>query len=161
MGIRVPIRLTSIEAYLVNRHGSARGLGVDELDVLDAGAAAMVQDIENAWPVDTSTSRDAFTYVVQGRRDRVGIVIENDVDYVQFVHYAGEQPEPPLWRTLIPETWAAHKAGILADLQRAIDETERLITEEARKPRGLTERQILAGARPSSRRAPTAATAAP
>lgn len=150
MGIRVPIRLTSTEAYLARRHGSTRTLSVTELDILDRHADELVQQIENAWPVDTSTSRDAFTYLVQGRRDRIGIVIENDVDYVQFVHEAGAPPDPPLWRTLIPQLWAARRAAVLADMERAIDATERLIDDEARKGRaGLTERQILAGARPS------------
>ena len=151
MGIRVPIRLKSIEAYIVAVHGSARGLATTEIRILNRWAGDMVTEIEDAWPVDTSTSRDGFDYAVEERPGWIGIVIENDVDYVQYVHYAGESADEPLWETLIPSVFEANKGGLLAALRTEIARTEAFIKSEARIPGGKSERRILT----SSDRTPT------
>lgn len=152
-GIEYPVRLQSVETYLVAVHGSARELGVDELDVLTGYVEQIVDEVENAWPLDTSTSRDAFTFLVEGHAGRIGFVIENDTDYASFVHYAGTPAEPELWTTLIPARVNAHAASLIADLKLAIDDTERVLAEHAAAraaaPRGtkrdhLTANQVLA-----------------
>lgn len=149
----MPVRLREVEAYLRRVHGGPRELGVDELDVLDRHAEAVVLAIEDQWPVDTSTSRDAFTYTVQGHAGEVGYTIENDVDYAQYVHRAGESPDSPLWRTLIPDEVRADAPGLNADMRRAIDQTERALAFHAAaraaaargtKRQHLTANQVLA-----------------
>lgn len=138
MGIRVPIRLTSTEAYLARRHGSTRTLSVTELDILDRHADELVQQIENAWPVDTSTSRDAWTYTVIGRADWMGFILDNDVDYAEFVHYAGAPASPALWETLLPATVATYAPGLLAALRTEAAATQRRIADNQRQGgRGL------------------------
>lgn len=147
-GVEQEIRLASIERYIVAAHGSARELSVDEIDVLDSYAGEVVREIADRWPVDTSTSRDMWTYYVDG--DTIGFTVSNDVDYVEYVHYAGESAEPPLWETLIPEVWAEVGPRAVSAMQQAVDETERQIIEARRV--GVSERAVLTGRyRPASR----------
>ena len=121
-GIEVPVELSSVSAYLLNRHGSRRELSVRELDVLDAFATDIVNDIADRWPVDTSTSRDAFTFTIDG--EGIGFTIENDADYAEWIHRAGEPADPPLWETLIPEVFESYRGDLVAAMKAAIDETE-------------------------------------
>lgn len=149
MGIEVELRLTSAEAHLKRTHKAVRSLSVDELSILERFGEAIVEDIQGAWPVDTSTSRDAFTFTTTDR-ERIAIVIENDADYAEYVHRKGTAPEPPLWETLIPSVWDRYKADLARDLRAAIDATEALIeAERAKGKKGLTVTQILAGKRPT------------
>ena len=143
MGIEVPIRLKSVEAYVRQKHGSLRELGVDELRIVDTYAERIVDAIQSQWPVDTSTSRDAFTYTLLPGRD-IGFTIENDVDYAEYVHEG-------LWERLIPEVWDGYRGAMVADLRDAVDETESVIASE-KAAGGLTQRQILAGRRPARKR---------
>lgn len=137
-GISYPVQLASIQAYVRARHGSARQLTRSERDIIDDYASRIVTDIEAAWPVDTSTSRDAWTYEVRGQAAWAGFIIENDVEYVEWVHYAGQPAEPPLWETLLPATVDAYIPALLADLRAEVDATERAITaNKAKGGRGL------------------------
>ena len=124
------MQFASIEAYVRQVNGGPRQLTRTEREIIDNYAAMIVDDIEQAWPVDTSTSRDAWTYEVRGQANWMGFVIENDVDYVEWVHYAGQPATPPLWETLLPATVQAYAAQMLAALraeilisQRAIDKS--------------------------------------
>lgn len=147
-GVEQEIRLASIERYIAAAHGSSRELSVDEIDVLDSYAGEVVREIAERWPVDTSTSRDEWTYYIDG--DTIGFTITNDVDYVEWVHYAGEPAEPPLWETLIPEVWAEVGPRAVAAMQAAVDETERQIVEARRV--GVSERAVITGRyRPAAR----------
>jgi hypothetical protein len=131
-GVLYPVRLESIEAYVRAVNGGPRELVRSERDIIDEYAQQIVGDIEDAWPVDTSTSRDAWAYTVTARADWMGFTIENDVDYVEYVHYAGTDPEP-LWETLIPTTVRAYAPQLLADLRAEIAVTQRRIAEDKRQ----------------------------
>lgn len=135
MGLEYPVRLRSIEAYIVAKHGSAREMSIGEIETLDEWADTIVNTIEEEWPVDTSTSRDAFAYTLDD--DGVGFTIENDTDYVQYIHRAGTPAEPPLYETLIPEVIGRHGGPMLAAMRAAVDATEaefaKATTKAARK----------------------------
>jgi hypothetical protein len=126
-GISYPVQLASIQAYVRQVNGGPRQLTRTEREVIDDYAAMIVSDIEDAWPVDTSTSRDAWTYEVRGQADWVGFVIENDVDYVEYVHYAGQPAEPPLWETLLPATVQAYAGDMLAAIRAEVDRSQKAI----------------------------------
>ena len=153
MGIEVELRVTSVSAHLKRAHGSVRSLAVSELRILETYAEAIVEDIQAAWPVDTSTSRDAFTFTTADR-ENIAIVVENDADYAEYVHRKGTAPEPALWETLIPAVWDRYKVDLARELRAAVDATEALIVSERAKGKGgLTVSQVLAGKRPSRKRA--------
>ena len=79
MGIEWPVRLDSIDRYRLSQHGGFRFLELEELQVLDRYASELLNEIEDAWPVDTSTSRDAFSYTLLSD-GTTGFTIQNDVD---------------------------------------------------------------------------------
>ncbi len=145
MGIEYPIRLRTIEAYIRLRHGSDRDMSADEIQVLQEWAGVIVDDIANQWPVDTSTSRDAFSYTIE--LDGVGFVILNDADYAQYVHRAGTPAEPALFETLIPEVVDANIEAMFAAMRRAVDTTEAqiaMVRPGKKRQRGILD--ILSGA---------------
>lgn len=148
-GVEQPILLPSIEAYIVERHGSPRGLSADEIELLGELADGIVEQIADGWPVDTSTSRDTWEAFVE--EDPLGFTIVNDTDYVEWVHLAGTDPEPPLWETLIPDVWEANRDAVVDAMRRAIDITEADIV--AARAEGIGERAVLSGRYRSSGRA--------
>ena len=135
MSIRYPVRLASIEAVIAVEHGGPRALVYDERRIIDLFAQEVLGTIEDAWPVDTSLSRDSFTYEVNAGYDvetGVGFTIENDVWYVQYVHYAGTPADPPLWLTLIPEAVQAVAPRYIDRLRRQVRLTEAAIRLDQR-----------------------------
>ena len=124
MGVEYPVKLRTVMAEIRRLHGSDRGLSSSEIDVLAAHTGAIVDAVADAWPVDTSTSRDAWVDVLHTTAGNVGFDLVNDVYYAEYVHYAGESPDPPLWETLLPETVQAMAPALNADLLGAIAETE-------------------------------------
>jgi hypothetical protein len=144
VGIEITLRLTSVEQYLRAKHRGARTLSATEKKILGTYADDIVRDIEDAWPVDTSTSRDAFYYTLDGGPPEITITIVNEVDYAEYVHYAGTDPEPPLYETLIPAVWGSYRVALAEELKRAID-----VTEEMIRTSGLSKNQILSGVRPT------------
>lgn len=123
-GIRVPVRLRTLEAYIATRHGRPRQLTAAEADVLASYADQIVLDVVNRWPRDTGQSGDAFSYVLHSQPDGLGFEIINDIDYSEFVHHAGAPSDPPLWRTLIPAVVRAYAPDIDRDMRQAVDRTE-------------------------------------
>jgi hypothetical protein len=124
VGIRVPVRLKTIEAYVAKAHGSPRELTADEDLVLFDHVERIVAEIDKGWPVDTSTSRDAFSFETVGREDWIGFIVINPVPYAEYVHLKGTPIVPELWRTLIPAEVDVGLPALFKDLKAAIDETE-------------------------------------
>ena len=114
---------------------------MDELRILDTYAEAIVEDIQSGWPVDTSTSRDAFAFVTTDYK-AITVVIENDADYVQYIHRAGEPKEPPLYETLIPEIVNTHGPDMVAAMKAAVDRTERELKQATTK---AAKKRVFAG----------------
>ena len=147
MGIEWPVRLDSIDRYRLTQHGGFRFLELEELQVLDRYASEILNEIEDAWPVDTSTSRDAFSYTLLSD-GTTGFTIQNDVDYVEYITEAGTTPVrdggAPLYETLIPQIVSGGNPTVTAmlDAMRVVtDSVEARLSStpaaaRARRPRG-------------------------
>lgn len=127
MGLKIPIRLESIEQYILEKHKTFRYLELSEIQALDDLAELIVGDIEEAWPVDTSTSRDAFRYELM-TGGQVGFTIYNDVDYVEYIVEPGshsvENGGTPIIDIIIPRIIAGNKEMLLASMRTAVDIAE-------------------------------------
>lgn len=130
MGFEYPVRLRSVEGVVARLHGGPRSLSAREIQILADGADQILAEIVDGWPVDTSTSRDAFEIDLSTAPGDYGFTISNDADYAQYVHEAGTPAEPPLWETLIPAVVARLAPGIVADLVSEIPRTERRINQQ-------------------------------
>ena len=124
MGISMPVRLRTVEDYIVSRHGFMRQLTLAEFNVLRAILDDLVEQIQENWPIDTGLSMTAFEWTIQSTPELIGFTILNDVDYVEFIHRRGTSPDPPLWLTLIPALLSAYKGRINTALIVAVDRTE-------------------------------------
>jgi hypothetical protein len=135
-GVTAPYHLQSIERYIASVHGGARELTLSERNVLYAYAQAMTDQIEQIWPVDTSLSRDNWTFTISGRADWVGFTIENLLDYAEYVHRKGQTT--PLIESEVPSIIDAGLARLLPALRSEIDSTEKRIADSKRRGgRGL------------------------
>jgi hypothetical protein len=139
MGLEIPVRLQSIEAYIIAQHYGFRYLELNEIQTLDQWAGDIVQTIEDEWPVDTSTSRDAFSYTLM-ESGEVGFTILNDVDYVEYIHRKGTpsiaEGGTPLYAELIPQVIAQYREGMLQAMRDAVDVSEAALqAQPAPKPK--------------------------
>lgn len=134
MGLEIPVRLQSIEQYIIQKHNGFRYLELNEIQTLDQWAGDIVQTIEDEWPVDTSTSRDAFSYTLM-EGGEVGFTILNDVDYVEYIHRKGTpsiaEGGTPLYAELIPQVIQQYKEGMLQALRDAVDVSEAAFQSQA------------------------------
>lgn len=126
-GVRVPIALDSLKAFITAVNGGPRQLSADEADLLAAYATRIVEEIEEQWPVDTGTSRDAWRYVLRSDFDRLGFEVLNDIDYVEYVHRKGGNAEAPLWREVIPDVVSRYSSALTRDMREKVAETQRRI----------------------------------
>ena len=139
MGLEIPVRLQSIEAYIIAQHHGFRYLELNEIQTLDQWAGDIVQTIEDEWPVDTSTSRDALSYTLM-EGGEVGFTILNDVDYVEYIHRKGTpsiaEGGTPLYAELIPQVIAQYRDGMLQAMRDAVDVSEAALqAQPAPKPK--------------------------
>jgi hypothetical protein len=134
MGLEVPVRLESIEQYVIQKHRGFRYLELSEIQALDQLAELIVGDIEEAWPVDTSTSRDAFRYELM-TGGNIGFTIYNDVDYVEYIVPKGspsvENGGTPIIDTIIPQVISDNRELLLAQMRTAVDIAEAAYTAPA------------------------------
>lgn len=134
MGLEVPVRLESIEQYVIQKHRGFRYLELSEIQALDQLAELIVGDIEEAWPVDTSTSRDAFRYELM-TGGNIGFTIYNDVDYVEYIVPKGspsvENGGTPIIDTIIPQVISDNRELLLASMRTAVDIAEASYTAPA------------------------------
>jgi hypothetical protein len=138
MGLEVPVRLESIEQYIIQKHNGFRFLELSEIQALDDLAGYIVQDIEDAWPVDTSTSRDAFRFELM-TGGMVGFTIFNDVDYVEFIVEPGSASVAnggtPIIDIIIPQVIGENRELLLGAMRDAVDLAEAAYVAPA-APRG-------------------------
>jgi hypothetical protein len=124
MSLTYPVYLRTLDEYIRVAHGSARPLTAEEMLVMDEYAAAVIEDVQDAWPVDTSTSRDAWTYTLRDAPGEMGFVLENDTYYVQYVHESGMPADAPLWEYLLPQVVQSYAGLLLSAMRSAADATE-------------------------------------
>jgi len=137
MGLEVPVRLESIEQYVIQKHNGFRYLELSEIQALDQLAELIVGDIEEAWPVDTSTSRDAFRYELM-TGGNIGFTIYNDVDYVEYIVPKGspsvENGGTPIIDIIIPQVISDNRELLLASMRTAVDIAEAAYVEPTPGP---------------------------
>ena len=120
--LRYPILLQSIAIYLFQTHGRPRSLSVREIRILRDYADLIVEGIQDEWPVDTGTSRDAWGYELHVHYPKIGFDLENDADHATFIHRRGETS--PLYETLIPEVVARYADDLRLELMAVINAAE-------------------------------------
>ena len=137
MALEVPVRLESIEQYIKQKPRGFRYLELSEIQELDQLAELIVADIEEAWPVDTSTSRDAFRYELM-TGGQVGFTIFNDVDYVEYIVEPGsrsvENGGTPIIDIIIPQVINDNRELLLAKMRTAVDIAEAAYVEPTPGP---------------------------
>jgi hypothetical protein len=131
VGIRIPVRLRTIEQVVRREHGFLRQLTAPERRILSKWVRVIELAIEAAWPVETGTSRDGFRTVISGNPSHpaiggYGFLITNPVGYVQFIRRAGEKQSglSALWRRLIPVVVRRFQSPLNAELTAEIIRTE-------------------------------------
>jgi hypothetical protein len=119
---RYPVLLQSIATYLLQSHGKPRSLTAKEIGILRDYADLIVEGVQDEWPVDTGTSRDAWGYELHVHYPQIGFDLENDADHVTFVHRKGETS--PLYEALIPEVVTRYADDMRLELMAAINAEE-------------------------------------
>lgn len=123
-GVEIPLQLNSVRQRLIALHGGPRQLLPAEMQALQRVAEALRAWIRSQWPVDTATSRDAWEVSYKGSSAEISILLYNGVDYVEWVHNAGEPEIPPLWEILQSEIGAIAQ-DLMPLLTTAIERGER------------------------------------
>lgn len=145
--LTIPIRLQSIDLLILAERGSPRSLTAAETATLRDYVDLIVEYIEDAWPVDTGTSRDAWGYELYNHPPGIGFDITNEMDYAAFVTERGN-PGMPLYTSLVPEAVARYADELRAELTRQIREEERRRRErESARPVRRGARVMLADRR--------------
>lgn len=136
-GVDATIGLPSIEALVLQLHGRTRALTPNEEDVVDRYAGEVRDYVVARWPVDTGTSADAWQYEVDVSPGSYGFTVLNDIDYAEWVHYAGspttDEAGVSLGETLIEEGWLAVRSALLTELETEVRATEALMATRGRR----------------------------
>lgn len=126
--IDVTIKLTDMIAYLRKKHGDDRPLTPKEVAALRVMGNDMLRVIKQNWPVDTGTSRGAWSYSINPSPRSIAFVFTNRAWYSSWITRRGERPVKdggsPLFRRLLPAVWNAAKPKTFRLLREAIDKTE-------------------------------------
>jgi hypothetical protein len=126
--IDVTIKMPDMIAYLRKQHGSDRPLTPKEVAALRVMGNEMLRVIKQNWPVDTGTSRGAWSYYVNPSPRAIAFVFTNRVWYSSWITKRGERTVKdggaPLFRRLLTAVWNAGKPKTFRLLREAIDKTE-------------------------------------
>jgi len=122
MSVDLDIELRSVTRHLKRKHGEMRTLTAGEFIVLLAGAQDVLVQLRQGWPVVTGRSRAGWD-VQAIQTPFIGYRVTNGVDYSQYVHRAGEGPDP-LWQEQMLIIRDRILPPVVDRLKRTIDETE-------------------------------------
>lgn len=126
-----PIRLQSIDLLILTEHGSPRSLTARETATLRDYADLIVEEIQDAWPVDTGTSRDAWGYELHNHPPGIGFDLTNEMEYAAYVCEVG-RPGIPIYTSLLPAVVMRHADALRNMLTVQIkDEEKRRATRAA------------------------------
>ena len=145
-----PVRLQSTGLYLLQSHGKPRSLTAQEIGILRDYADLIVEGIQDAWPVDTGTSRDAWGYELHVHYPDIGFDLENDTDYAAYVSARGGTG--PLYETLIPDVVAQYANDLRQELMVAINAAEVKRRAQEQKAREAAEQRRVQAATLTLRR---------
>lgn len=144
--IRIPIMLTSVDGAITRLHGSPRRLAPNEERRLDDWADEIIRRVRAEWPVDTGTSRAAWTFLSSGQPGEVSITLKNPMWYSSFVHYRGSPKAkgrhgdwlvPSVYEELIPKVWADVKDRVISTMIREVEITEKAYQRRQKEGGGL------------------------
>jgi hypothetical protein len=131
--INYRIKLERLEGMVKLKHKTSRRLAPRELQILRRYARDIIAYIREQWPVDTGTSRAAWTYGVEGLDGNYAINLENRIWYSSWVHYKGSPKgrgrhgkwlTPAVYEGLVPQAWNQFRDRLYGDMIREIDRTE-------------------------------------
>ena len=131
--INYRIKLQRLEGMVKLKHKTSRRLAPREEKILERYARDIVSYIRDQWPVDTGTSRAAWSWRLDTVEGNYAINLTNRMYYASFVHYRGSPKAPgrhgrwltpAVYEELVPEAWDKYEARLYADMAREIIRTE-------------------------------------
>ena len=129
--VSAEIKLQSIDRFIKRKHGSYRRLTIRETNILHQYISDMTSAIESQWPILTGYSIVRWTWRDGSRLGDTKFFLENKAWYADWVHPKGVRRSNwiwlgrALWQDLIPEVFNEFKPGLLSDLKKEIERTER------------------------------------
>lgn len=139
--INYRIKLQRLEGMVKLKHKTSRRLAPREEKILERYARDIVSYVRDQWPVDTGTSRAAWSWRLDTVEGNYAINLTNRMYYASFVHYRGSPKAPgrhgrwltpAVYEEVVPEAWAKYRDRLYADMSREIIRTE---AELAKKPK--------------------------
>ena len=131
--INYRIKLQRLEGMVKLKHKTSRRLAPREEKILERYTRDIVSYIRDRWPVDTGTSRAAWSWRLDTVEGNYAINLTNRMYYASFVHYRGSPKAPgrhgrwltpAVYEELVPEAWDKYEARLYADMAREIIRTE-------------------------------------
>jgi len=131
--IHYRIKLERLEGIVKLKHKTTRRLAPREEKILERYARDIVSYIQSRWPVDTGTSRAAWTWGVDAMEGNYAINLENRMHYASFVHYRGSPKAPgrhgrwltaSVFEEVVPEAWGVMRGRLYGDMLAEIERTE-------------------------------------
>ena len=129
--VSAEIKLQSIDRFIKRKHGSYRGLTIQESNILNQYISDMTLAIESQWPILTGYSIVRWTWRNESIVGDTIFYLENKAGYADWVHPKGVKRSNwrwlgrALWQDLLPEVFNEFKTGLIADLKKEIERTER------------------------------------
>jgi hypothetical protein len=129
--VSAEIKLQSIDRFIKRKHGSYRRLTIQESNILNQYISDMTLAIESQWPILTGYSIVRWTWRNESIVGDTKFYLENKAWYADWVHPKGVKRSNwrwlgrALWQDLLPEVFNEFKTGLIADLKKEIERTER------------------------------------
>ncbi len=131
--INYRIKLQRLEGMVKLKHKTSRRLAPREEKILERYARDIVSYIRDQWPVDTGTSRAAWSWRLDTVEGNYAINLTNRMYYASFVHYRGSPKAPgrhgkwltpAVYEMLVPQAWNNYRDRLYGDMLREIERTE-------------------------------------
>tara|TARA_Y100000310_G_scaffold33799_1_gene31937 strand:- start:142 stop:630 length:489 start_codon:yes stop_codon:yes gene_type:complete len=137
--IHYRIKLERLEGIVKLKHKTTRRLAPREEKILERYARDIVSYIRSRWPVDTGTSRAAWSWRLDTVEGNYAINLTNRMHYASFVHYRGSPKAPgrhgkwltpSVFEEVVPEAWSVVRGRLYGDMMREIERTEIELAEK-------------------------------
>ena len=131
--INYRIKLQRLEGMVKLKHKTSRRLAPREEKILERYARDIVSYIREQWPVDTGTSRAAWSWRLDTVEGNYAINLTNRMWYSSYVHYRGSPKgpgrhgkwlTPAVYELLVPQAWNNYRDRLYGDMLREIERTE-------------------------------------
>ena len=131
--INYRIKLERLEGMVKLKHKTSRRLAPREERILERYAREIISYIREQWPVDTGTSRAAWSWRLDTVEGNYAINLTNRIHYASWVHYKGSPKArgrhgkwltPAVYEYLVPQAWNQFRDRLYGDMIAEIDRTE-------------------------------------